>query len=288
MNDATTRTVSASTLLACVIGDPIRHSLSPTLHNAAFDALGLDWIYLAFEVPAGRGIAAIEGMRALGIRGASITMPHKEDAATACDDVTADASALRSVNSIMLGDDGRLHGDSTDGEGFLRSLREADVDVAGRSVLVVGGGGAARAVGVALARAAAVVAVSARRSEAAAALAALAPGTTVVEWDRRDEAVSAADIVVNTTPLGMLGDTTLAIDPRSIRSGQVVADLVYRPLATPLLAAARAAGAGTVDGLGMLVHQAALAFEQWTGVAPPVGVMRAAAESAMRVESSTP
>jgi shikimate dehydrogenase len=283
--------VSGTTSLACVIGDPVRHSVSPALHNAAFAALDLDWVYLAFEVPSGRGAAAIDGLRALGAGGASVTMPHKEDAARACDEITPAAAMLRSVNCITRLADGRLRGDSTDGEGFLRSLRDADVDVEGRSVLLAGAGGAARAVAVALVGAGARVSVTARRTGAADTLAGLTArhdigGTmaTTVAWDGRDAAAAASEIVVNATPLGMLGDPSSPFAGTSLHAGQVVVDLVYRPLQTPLLTAAAAAGARPVDGLGMLVHQAALSFVQWTGVEPPVDVMRAAAEQAMAGE----
>ena len=111
------------TRLAAVIGAPVRHSLSPVLHNAAFAALGLDWVYVALEVEAGRGAAALDGMRALGLGGLSVTMPHKTDVADACDELSADAAALRSVNCVTPMGDGRLRGDSTDGDGFVRSLQ---------------------------------------------------------------------------------------------------------------------------------------------------------------------
>ncbi len=283
-----TRTISGATSLACVIGDPVRHSMSPALHNAAFAALDLDWVYVAFEVPRGQSAAAIGAMRALGMRGASVTMPHKEDAVHACDEVSTRASTLRSVNCVTRLPDGRIRGDTTDGDGFLRSLIDAQVDVAGRSVLLLGAGGAARAVAVALCEAGARVTVTARRAAAADAVAGLTGGRGVhgdmaatTDWDTRAGAAAAADVVVNATPVGMLDDRTSPLDAGCLHTGQAVVDLVYQPLETPLLAAARAAGARTVDGLGMLVHQAALAFEHWTGLPAPVAVMRGAAEAAM-------
>jgi shikimate dehydrogenase len=283
-----TRAISGTTSLACVIGDPVQHSVSPALHNAAFAALDLDWVYLAFEVPHHLADDAVAGVRSLGIRGASITMPHKEAAMHACDEVTPRATLLRSVNCITRLPDGRLRGDSTDGDGFMQSLVDAGVDVAGKSVLILGAGGAARAVAVALCEAGARISVSARRSSAADAIAGLTARREVegdmaatIDWEARGDAAGAADVVVNATPVGMLGDTASPLDAAAVRAGQVVVDLIYRPLATPLLEAARGAGAQTVDGLGMLVHQAALSFEHWTGLPPPVAVMRAAAEAAM-------
>jgi shikimate dehydrogenase len=262
--------ISGRTRVAGVIGDPVLHSLSPALHNAAYEALGLDWVYVAFEVAATETRAALDAARALGLVGLSVTMPHKAPAADACDELSADAARLHSVNTVTVRDDGRLRGDSTDGEGFVRSLRAAGYEPNGRKVLLLGAGGAARAVAVALDRAGAHVQVAARRPDAAAAV----PGASTVEWDARNDAVRTVDIVVNATPIGMSGDETVAVD---VYAGLVVADLVYHPLDTPLLRAARAQHAETVDGLGMLVHQAALQVEQWSGRDAPVEKMRAAA-----------
>jgi shikimate dehydrogenase len=265
--------VSGETRLAGIIGDPVRHSLSPVLHNTAYEHLGLDWVYLAFEVPNGATEAALAAVHAFGLVGLSVTMPHKSAAAAACDALTDDADALHSVNTVTRTAGGALHGDSTDGEGFVRSLQEAGHDPAA-DALVLGAGGAARPVVLALARAGASVTITARRPDAARAAAALT-GASTVSWDDRDHAAGAAALVVNATPLGM-GDGRLPVGAAALRPGQVIADLVYHPLETPLLAAARAAGAATVDGLGMLVHQAALQVERWTGRDAPVVDMRAA------------
>ncbi len=276
--------ITGATRLAGIIGDPVRHSLSPLLHNTAYAELGLDWVYLAFPVPAGDAAAAVDAMRALDLVGLSVTMPHKTDAAAACDELTDDAAALRSVNTVTLLEDGRIHGDTTDGEGFVRALREAECEPAGARVLVLGAGGASRPVVLALARAGARVTVTARRPDAAAAAAALA-GAPTVPWAERDAAVAGADVVVNATPIGMgpigmgsaaTDDGAVPIAPDALRPGLVVADLVYHPLETPLLAAARAAGGQVVDGLGMLVHQAALQVERWSGQPAPVAAMRRA------------
>jgi shikimate dehydrogenase len=257
-----------------VIGDPVRHSLSPVLHNAAYKEIGLDWVYVAFEVPAGRTRDALEAARALDLVGLSVTMPHKEAAAAACDELSPDAASLRSVNTVTATPGGRLRGDSTDGEGFVRALRAAGHDPAGQQVLLLGAGGAARSVALALHRAGATVQVAARRPEAAAAVPAAAP----VAWDDRDAVAATVDVVVNATPIGMAGDTAMPVTPAA---GVVVADLVYHPLDTALLRAARADGCPTVDGLGMLVHQAALQVELWTSGPAPVAAMRAAAEAAL-------
>jgi shikimate dehydrogenase len=272
--------ISGATRVAAVIGDPVRHSLSPILHNTAYRELGLDWSYVAFEVPDGQTTAALQGARALGLVGLSVTMPHKTAAAAACDELTDDAAALRSVNTVTV-EDAKLLGASTDGPGFLRSLADAGCEPTGARVLVVGAGGAARAVALAFGRAAAHVQVAARRPVAAAETAELAGGEPV-DWDDRAAAAIDAAIVVNATPVGMGDDPAIVVAVDALHPGQVVADLVYHPLETPLLREARARGATTVDGLGMLVHQAALQVERWSGQAAPVPAMRRAAEAALR------
>ncbi len=277
----TPRTPSGSSRLVGVIGDPVTHSLSPTLHNAAFAACGLDWVYVAFPVVRGRGGAAVAAARDLGLAGLNVTMPHKADVAAACDQLTPDAAALASVNTVVIRPDGTALGATTDGEGFLAALAGDGIEVAGRRVLVLGAGGAARAVVLALGRAGADITVAARRLEMARAAAALAPGALAVGLPDAVGSAAAADVVVNATPLGMGGEHP-PLDAGRLGSGHTVIDLIYHPAETPLLAAARAAGARTQNGLPMLVHQAALSFRLWTGVEAPVDVMWAAAEAALR------
>jgi len=273
---------SAASSVVGVIGDPVTHSLSPLLHNAAFDALGLDWVSVAFPVAAGGVADALAGMRALGVVGLSVTMPHKRDAAAVVDECTPVAQRLGVVNCITQRA-GRLVGDSTDGAGFVDALRRGSgFDPAGRRCLVVGAGGAARAVVLALADAGAdevvVVNRTASHAEEAAALAGTA-GRVGVAAD-----VAHAELVVQGTPVGMEGgavvpgQASMPFDPALLHGGQVVADLVYHPMVTPLLSAAEARGARTVGGLGMLVHQAALAIERWTQRDAPVEAMWAATQ----------
>ena len=261
--------------VAALIGSPIGHSLSPAIHNAAFAARGLDWVYVAFEVAPGDGARAIDAMRALGIAGLSVTTPHKLDVAAAVDSLSPAASALRSVNTVVRSAGGELVGHSTDGDGFVASLADAGVGVAGVAVTLVGAGAAARSVIDALGRAGAVEVVvvnrTASRAEEAAELATVARVGTVGD-------IASAGIVVNATSVGF-GSDDVPFDPELLHSGQVVADLVYHPLRTALLDAASERGCRTVDGLGMLVHQAALQQRLWTGVRPDVAVMRAAAIS---------
>ena len=269
--------------LAALIGSPVEHSLSPVIHQAAFDAAGADWTYLAFDVAEGAASGALDAMRVLGIAGLSVTMPHKRDAADAVDRLEPAARALRSVNTVWWDDD-ELVGSSTDGAGFVASLADAGVDVADARVAVIGAGGAARSVVDALGRAGAIdITVLNRTREHAESAASLASAASVgIPSD-----VPRADIVVNATNVGMgvapeaAGDGDLACEQALLRPEQVVVDLVYHPLRTAWLLAAEEVGARTVDGLGMLIHQAALQQERWLGVRPDVGVMRAAAEAAL-------
>jgi shikimate dehydrogenase len=281
----------ACTSVVGVMGYPVRHSLSPLLHNTAFAALGLNWISLGFEVAAGEAAAAaaLDGMRSLGVAGLSVTMPHKADVAALVDDRSDVAARLGAVNCVV-NRDGTLYGANTDGAGFLASLvRAANFDPAGKRCLIVGAGGAARAVTLALADAgAASVTVVNRTAAKAADVAALAGAVgRVGERGERGDGVQAralaadAQLIVNATPVGMVGtgagDEAWLIAPSLLRVGQVAVDLVYAPRVTPWLAAAAAAGATTVDGLGMLVHQAAAQLELWTGLTPPVDLMWRAA-----------
>jgi shikimate dehydrogenase len=279
--------------LVGVIGSPIAHSLSPLLHNAAFAALGLErtWRSLAFEVPPGRAAAALDAMRGSAVTGLSVTMPHKADVAALVDECTDVARRLDAVNCIV-NRDGVLLGTNTDGEGFVASLlRGAGFSPAGRRCLVIGAGGAARAVILALAEGgASEVAVLNRTAARAGTAAALAgPVGSVVPASERAlaAAVAAAALVVNATPIGMAGAPSAAggagdalVPPRLLGPGQVAADLVYAPRPTPWLVDAAAAGARPVDGLGMLVHQAAAQLDLWTGVPAPVEAMWQAAEGA--------
>lgn len=265
--------ISAATLTVGVIGAPVRHSLSPALHNAAFAARDLDWRMLAFEVAARRGAAAVAAMVTLGVRGLAVTMPHKADVAGAVDELDPAAAALRSVNTVVLRADGSTLGASTDGPGFVDSLEAAGYAVAGRRVVVLGAGGAARSIVVALGSAGAADVAIVNRSVASAEECAALHGRVGALDDIAD-----ADLLVNTTPVGMGASGELPVPAGVLREGLAVADIVYHPLETPLLAAARSAGAVAIDGLGMLVHQAARQQALWTGTVADPAVMRAAAE----------
>lgn len=273
--------IGGATRVAAVIGSPVRHSRSPALVNAAFAQLGLDWRFVAFEVAAGEGAAAVAAMRTLGLGGLSVTMPHKADVIAALDRCSPAATALGAVNCIAWEGD-ELVGHNTDGDGLVRSLAvDHGVAVAGRRCAVLGAGGAARSVVRALADAGASSVAVVNRTEARAVAAAELAGP--VGEVAPPDAVADAEVVVNATSVGMgaePGDAAaVPIDVGLLGPDHVVVDLVYQPLETPLLVAAAARGARTVDGLGMLVHQAALAVGRWTGEDPDISVMAAAARA---------
>ena len=276
--------IRGTTRIAAVIGSPVAHSLSPVLHNAAFAALGLDWAYVAFDVePAGLEVA-VRGATALGLVGLSVTMPHKDAIANLVDRLSPTARQLGAVNTVhRLGD--QLVGESTDGAGFIDALRHDEgFDAKDTTAAVIGAGGAARAIVLALAQAGAREIVVVNRSADRAASAAALGGSVARVGQPAD--IEQAQLVVNATPLGMDGvhPDQSSIDPRLLHSGHVVVDLVYHPLKTPLLIAARERGAIAVTGLGMLIHQAAHAFRLWTGEDPPLEAMSAAALAALSRE----
>ena len=280
------RAPTGSTRLVAVIGSPIAHSLSPVLFNAAFEAAGLDWVDVALEVAAGDTARALDGMRALGIVGLSVTTPHKEAAAALCDALSPEAELLGAVNCIH-NVDGVLTGHTTDGDGLVASVRiDHDFQVAGRRCVVLGAGGAAASVVLALVRAgAASVTVVNRTRERADRLVALVGGSAAAcAPGDAGPALAEAELVVNATTVGMSSsDDAMPIDPSSLHAGQLVVDIVYRPLETALLRAAAARGAATSNGVSMLVHQAALQFEIWTGAKAPVDAMTAAVAPLLRV-----
>ncbi|MCL4133733.1 UNVERIFIED_CONTAM: hypothetical protein GTU68_028261, partial [Idotea baltica] len=271
--------ISGSTRLAAVIGDPVRHSLSPAIHNAAFATLGLDWVYVALPVAAGSGAAAVESMRHLGIDGLSVTMPLKTEVALAVDELTVAAKALGVSNCVFRRGD-RLIGDSTDGDGFVSSFTaEFDQTLAGKRVVVVGAGGAARSIIEAVGRADAAEIVVANRSlDKAADAARLAPQASAHPLS--DVArIAEAEVIINATAVGMAGGPApdeVPVPVESIHDAQIVVDIVYQPRRTALLLAAEQRGATIGNGVGMLVHQAAVAFEHWTGVEAPLEAMAAA------------
>lgn len=261
--------LSGAARLAGVIGWPVAHSRSPRLHGWWIARHGLDAAYVPLAVRPGAFPVAVQGLRASGFRGANVTIPHKEAAFAACDRVTERARRAGAVNTLVFGDDG-VEGDNTDGWGFVENLRQHGVDPAAGPALLLGAGGAARAIAATLLDAGIPVAVANRTRARAEALAAALPGLAVVDWERCSAALADQALLVNTTSLGMKGQGALEIDLAAAPASLRVADIVYVPLETPLLAAATARGLRAVDGLGMLLHQARAGFRAWFDVDPVV------------------
>ena len=281
-----------------LLAHPAGHSLSPVLHDAAFEAIGLDARYEAWDVPPAELADALARLRSdPAMLGGNVTVPHKAAVLPLLDEVRPDAAAIGAVN-VLIREGERWIGDSSDGAGFLRSLEEAGVDPAGRAVALIGAGGAARAVGWALAEAGVErVAIVNRTLERARAVARLLQGARddlAVEVAPDARGVTGIDLWVQATSLGMrrggVDPDETPVDAATLATASggpdpVAVDLVYRPRRTPFLAAAEAAGLRTVDGVGMLLHQGAEAFEAWTGEAAPLAVMRDALAAALAAEA---
>jgi shikimate dehydrogenase len=277
-------TISGKTRVCGVIGDPIEHSLSPIIHNAAFQALDLDYVYLAFKVKPACVADAVNGIRALNIRGLNVTMPHKKSVMANLDRIDLSAQIIDSVNTI-LNKDNLLFGFNTDGAGAVRALKENGIALKGRKVVLLGAGGAARAIAYAVAKEADELAVLNRTVKDAQALARLvekAANKRIVVASIEPEDIDAnlqdSDILINATSVGMkprVDETPVPIE--LLRSNLAVMDIVYNPLETKLAKDAKALGAKVVSGVEMLIYQGAASFEIWTGKSAPVEVMRKAA-----------
>ncbi len=259
---------------AGVIGWPVAHSRSPRLHGYWLARHGIAGAYLPLPVRPDRIEAALRGLAALGFAGANVTVPHKQAALALADHPDALARRIGAVNLIVVREDGSLEGRNTDAAGFLDSLRAGCPSwrAADGPAVVLGAGGAARAVVAALSDAGvpAICLLNRTRAHAETLAASLGGPVAVLDWGRWAAALDGAALLVNTTVLGMAGQAPLAIDLAALPRAAVVCDIVYVPLETPLLAAARARGNPVVDGLGMLLHQAVPAFKAWFGVRPEV------------------
>ncbi|MCW4006866.1 MAG: shikimate dehydrogenase [Candidatus Bathyarchaeota archaeon] len=275
---------TGKTRLYGVIGDPIEHSLSPALQNAAFHALQLDSVFLAFKVAPNQVSEALNGMRALNLGGLNVTMPHKNAVIPCLDEVDATAEFLGSVNTIR-NEAGRLKGFSTDGEGAKRALLENGVELDGKKVVLLGGGGATKAIAYELAKVVDQLVVLNRTAQKAQAIAqniTNASGKQITANSLTNSSIKTAlqdaHILINATSIGMHPNPNQTpVPPEILRSDLAVMDIVYNPVETQLAKAAKAAGAKVVSGVEMLLYQGAAAFEIWTGKTAPVEVMRQAA-----------
>lgn len=266
-----------------ILGDPVAHSMSPLMHNAAFTHLNLDLVYVPFRVTFGRLGDALAGIRGLGLQGCNVTVPHKEAVIPLLDQIAPLAQSIGAVNTIT-NDRGLLLGDNTDAPGFLRALEHRSVDPSEKKVLVLGSGGAARAIAVALAEQRSELTICNRTLARAERLAEFVSSLSsarvrVVAWasEQMTQQLRDADVVVNATSVGMDSLKTESPVPHGVlRPDMVVVDIVYNPPRTKLLRQAEAAGARTIGGIDMLLWQGVLAFKRWTGLEAPVAVMRQA------------
>lgn len=279
--------IDAATRITGIIAWPVKHSLSPAMHNAAYADLGMNWLYLGFPVESAFIAQAVYGIRALGLVGVNVTIPHKETVIPYLDELTPAARAIGAVNTIVV-DAGHLIGENTDVYGFLEALRQGGVHPDGQRALVLGAGGAARAAAYGLLTGGAEVFLlsrtPARSHQLSADMRASVPNARMAVVDSAPQSV---DLLVNCTPVGMMPVEQQSPLPANVvlDANAAVMDMVYRPMETLLIRQARQAGARVIGGLDMLVYQGVAAFERWTGRRPSPDVMRAACLQALHEKS---
>ena len=281
--------ISGKTQVCGVIGDPIEHTLSPIMHNAAFEALKLDYVFLAFKVKSAEVENAIRGMRALGIHGLNVTMPHKNAVIKYLDEVDPAGKTIASANTI-LNKDGRLLGFNTDGIGALNALEQNGVEPKGKKVLLLGAGGAAKAIAYTLSQEADELVILNRTPKQATELADLLKQKFNKKIKAGELSPSAvkdnladSDVLINATSVGMKPNANQThVQPEWLKPDLAVMDIVYDPIETKLAKDAKAAGAKVVSGVEMLIYQGAVSFEIWTACKAPVEVMRKAALNHLR------
>ena len=269
--------------LVGVLGDPVDGNPTGVMEEAGFAEAGLNWRYITVKVLPGDLDAAMAGMKAFNMRGVNLTMPHKIDVLKHMDALSEAARVIGAVNTVVRREDGTLFGENTDGKGFVQSLRDAGVELAGKRICLLGAGGAARSIGVECALAGASrVAVINRNPERGAALAEVIRKNTRAEaefipWVGPAKLPEGTDILINATCVGLHphGDECPDVDFGGVRPGMVACDVIFNPVDTPFLRACAARGARTIDGLGMLVNQGCINFELWTGVKAPRDAMYA-------------
>jgi shikimate dehydrogenase len=264
--------LSGTTNIIGIFGYPIDHTLSPLMHNAAFRALNMNNCYVAFKVLPEDLPDAVRAVKSLNLLGVNITVPHKEQVIPLLDEVNEEARFIGAVNTVV-NNEGRLTGYNTDGRGFMSSLSEAGISVEDKEVVIIGTGGAARAISYYLSKKASHLSLFDIDTEKSEKLVSdLRNIRSNVDLLESAAHLGNADIVINATPLGLHADDPLPVQRELISSSMTVCDLVYKT--TGLLRAAQAKGAATIDGSGMLLWQGVLAFELWTGMKPPVNVMK--------------
>jgi len=280
--DSSNFRISASTTVYGLIGDPIDHSLSPAIQNAAFRYTGVDAVYVAFPVPAASLRLAVHGLKSVGVKGFNVTAPHKLAVLPCLDSVETEAAEIGSINTVK-NDDGALTGFNTDGVGAVNAMKEAGISAKGQNVLLIGAGGAGCAIGHALASRDYSLIVADRTLGRARRLARLLDAKFGVKVEPAAlsrqplrQFVSRAEVILNASSMGMNGTNNPPIDKTWFRHDHWVFDIVYSPLRTRLLRDATASGARTINGLDMLVNQGACSFTLWTGKKAPIRQMRRA------------
>ncbi len=282
--------INGNTQIYGIIGYPVKHTYSPAMHNAAFRSLGINAVYVPFEVKPGDLKESLACLRSAGVRGFNVTVPHKENVIKYLDEVDREASLIRAVNTIV-NEDGRLKGYNTDGKGFISSLEEdLAVTPKGKRFFILGAGGASRAISFSLALKGArrIVLVDTVREKAIKLAKSLAKiDTCEVIALKRDrlamkEMLMNTDVLINATPCGMKDTDPRVIEPELLHKRLRVVDVIYNPGATKLLRDAGGKGAAVSNGTGMLLHQGLIAFRLWTGRKPPVEVMRRALKRTLK------
>ena len=281
--------ITGKTKIVGVIGDPVEHSHSPQMHNAAFVELGLNYVYVPFHIQPDALPAAIEGFKAINVVGLNVTIPHKQAVIPFLDEISREVELIGAVNTLTF-ENGRIKGDNTDGLGFLEGVRETGLELPqGESALVIGAGGSARAVIVALSSIGLETIFIANRTTSKAIKLAEGLSDTIgtpihgmgLDDPQLAEIVNGVALVVNTASVGMDISKPPLINAEWLRPQTTVYDIVYTPPETRLLLAAAERGCHTIQGLGMLVYQGAIAFEKWTKVTPPVKTMKQILQQAL-------
>jgi shikimate dehydrogenase len=276
-------TISGKTQLCAIVGDPVAHSMSPAMHNAAYRKMGLDYLYLPLLVKSENLKPAVEGLRALNFRGFNVTMPHKVTIIPLLDGLDALAEKIGAVNTVV-NECGELRGYNTDGPGFLQALLEHGIEPEGKNAVILGAGGASRAISYVLAQRGARLTIFNRRleldwAEDIAAFLREDLGAEVKALElcsgQLQEALAGADILINATSVGMSPEADKSLVPAELlRAGLTVCDVIYSPLQTRVIREAQAAGCRTIGGVDMLAWQGVLCFEKWTGQPVPPEMMR--------------
>lgn len=274
--------ITGKTKIVGLFGYPVEHTLSPYMHNAAFEALGLDYCYLPFTVSPKDLELAVKTLKALNMRGVNVTIPHKEGIIPYLDELDKEAGLMEAVNTI-LHEEGKLIGYNTDGRGFIISLKEeGNINPKGKRAMIIGAGGAARAIAFSLAledvEKIFITDIIDKKARALSSEVTIKTSKEALYIKDLKEGIDEVDILINATTLGMKKGDPLPISPKLISQRLLVYDIVYNPPLTPFLREAKAKGAKTLGGIGMLLYQGALSFKIWTGQEPPIDVMKKAIE----------